>query len=195
MPDLGEMQKELAALRAARDAAAFDARTLALRTESLKTRRAELARVARGDDNAASQVATVDREIATLQSALTEKRAGIVDLRTRLERGASHLTASPLDDLIAQLDDHTPFLLFPVRLETKFARTNRQLNLRVRIFPDDVLISTHDPLLSQGERDAGLVYWAERARAHRLRAENRRAAKIGSCSQLALRYSRPRARS
>ena len=72
MPDLGEMQKELAALRAARDAAAFDARTLALRTESLKTRRAELARVARGDDNAASQVATVDREIATLQSALTE---------------------------------------------------------------------------------------------------------------------------
>src|SRR5262245_56910036 len=194
MPDLGDMQKELAALRAARDAAAFDARALALRMESLKSRRAELARVARGDDNAESQAATVDREIATLQSALTEKRAGIVELRALVDRGAVHLADTPLDDRVAQLDDHPPFLLCPVRLETKFARTNEQLNLRVRIFPDDVLVSTHDPLLSQGERDSGLAYWAERARALGLSAGDRRAAEIGAWSQLALRYGGPRAR-
>ena len=48
--------------------------------------------------------------------------------------------------------------------------------------------------MSQGERDAGLVYWAERARAHGLGAEDRRAAEIGGWSQLALRYGGPRAR-
>src|SRR5262245_47619078 len=126
MPGLGDMQRELAALRAARDATAFDARALALRTDSLKSRRAELARVAQGDDNAASQVVAIDRELATLQSALMEKRASIADLRTRLERSALNLAAAPLDDLIAQLDNHTPFLLFPVRLETKFARTHEK---------------------------------------------------------------------
>src|SRR5581483_5968529 len=41
---------------------------------------------------------------------------------------------------LAFLDDRTPFLLFPVRIETIFAGNE----LRVRIFPDEIAVHTHE---------------------------------------------------
>ncbi len=96
--------------------------------------------------------------------------------------------------LMSGLDDHVPFLLFPVRLETKFARDVNGASLRVRIFPDAVNISTHDPLLSQGEQASGAAYWAERARALGLGADERRGVELAAWSHLAARYGGPRAR-
>ena len=90
-----------------------------------------------------------------------------------------------------QCSAELPFLLLPVRIEARFVefteaapvptlgqpspvpaperlpgrpqvphtRTVRQL--RVRVFPDDVSILTHEPDLTIPERDAGIAHWRE----------------------------------
>ena len=55
------------------------------------------------------------------------------------------------------LDDATPFLLLPVRLETRFAAGPAEL--WVRVYPDDCLVDTFDPVLTDGEVANGQVYW------------------------------------
>lgn len=49
-----------------------------------------------------------------------------------------------------------PILLMPMRIETRF----RGDELWVRIYPDQVLVDTHEPRLTQSEKDAGLAYQA-----------------------------------
>ncbi|MFC0506522.1 hypothetical protein [Micromonospora costi] len=56
--------------------------------------------------------------------------------------------------------DH-PLALFPVRVETRFVGTD----LRVRIYPGDFHVDTHEPELTGTERDWGRRYWAELAAA------------------------------
>ena len=63
------------------------------------------------------------------------------------------------------LDDRIPILLFPVRIETRFFGNADKPELRVRIFPDDIAITTHETALSSGEAAAGRLFWTERASA------------------------------
>ena len=72
--------------------------------------------------------------------------------------------------------------------------TGRGVDLRVRIFPDDVQVSAHDPLLSKAERDAGNAYWVDRTNALSLASDERRNAEQGAWSMLAARFGGPRAR-
>jgi hypothetical protein len=72
---------------------------------------------------------------------------------------------------VASLADDSPFLLFPVRIETRFrtatprgtqpelARVAAQQELLVRIYPDDCSIDTFEPLLSQSELTNSKAYW------------------------------------
>ena len=84
---------------------------------------------------------------------------------------------------LRSLDDRTPFLLFPVRLETIFvpmqsAEGLPQTELWVRIYPDDVAVHTHERILTDSEVVAGELYWTELVTAEHLRDErdNRRRA-------------------
>jgi predicted nucleic acid-binding Zn-ribbon protein len=84
---------------------------------------------------------------------------------------------------LSNLDDRTPFLLFPVRLETIFVPVQSveglsQTELWVRIYPDDVVIHTHEQVLTDSEVSAGELYWTELVTAEHLREErdNRRRA-------------------
>ena len=56
-----------------------------------------------------------------------------------------------------------PFLLLPVRIETRFFGGADKPELRVRIFPDDVAITTHETALSAGEAEAGASSGGPRA--------------------------------
>src|SRR5262249_42090462 len=56
---------------------------------------------------------------------------------------------------IERLNDSTPILLLPVRLETRFKGNE----LWVRIFPDDCWIDTFDPILTEAEVEAAKTYW------------------------------------
>ncbi len=97
-------------------------------------------------------------------------------------------TASPAEQ-ITTLSDENPFVLLPVRLETRFMKdTNGGDELWVRIFPDDIAIETHNPELTAEEIEAGEIYWNERWRAA-TDQERRR----GAWRALVTRYGTPRA--
>ena len=49
--------------------------------------------------------------------------------------------------------------LLPVRVETRFDRSEASPALLVRIYPDSILADSHEPLLTAAEADAGRAYW------------------------------------
>lgn len=192
MATLEETQTVMARTRVERDAAIAGMRALKTQAREL---RVEIARVARGDprnpevDRLQSKLDGIERERVSLDG----RAAG---LDADLLGHAAGLAQVSIDDLFAQLDDHLPVVMLPVRLETKFTLDNARdgAALRVRIFPDDIHVSTHDPALSAGEFDAGATYWTERARAVGLTPDERRIAEAGAWSLIAKRCGGPRAR-
>jgi hypothetical protein len=56
---------------------------------------------------------------------------------------------------VARLPATEPIVLFPVRLETRFDGTQ----LKLRVFPDEVCLNTHETALTQAEYDAGQDYY------------------------------------
>ena len=81
-------------------------------------------------------------------------------------RGDELQTIAPPQQLVEQLEDDFPFLLLPVRLETRFmAAKNGGRELRIRIFPDDIAVQTHETALTHDETLAGQTFWEETWRA------------------------------
>ena len=68
--------------------------------------------------------------------------------------------ADRFDADVAGLSGGVPIALLPVRIEARFADDAREL--RVRIFPDQIHVDTHEPALTAAERDAGTAYWRAR---------------------------------
>ena len=65
---------------------------------------------------------------------------------------------------IEQLNDATPILLMPVRLETRFKTGNDPAGnagnqLWVRVYPDDCWIDSFDPILTETEVSNATAYW------------------------------------
>ncbi len=64
---------------------------------------------------------------------------------------------------IKNLNDAFPFLLFPVRIETRFkkvmVRETTTDQLWVRIYPDDCLIDSFEEMLSETEIKNAIQYW------------------------------------
>lgn len=62
--------------------------------------------------------------------------------------------------LIENWDAKIPVLLMPLRVETTFVNTGMgQQELWVRIYPDDIAVYQHEPLLSEKEFAEGKNYW------------------------------------
>jgi hypothetical protein len=59
---------------------------------------------------------------------------------------------------VATLAGGVPIALLPVRLEARFV----DAEVRVRIFPDQIHLDSHETGLTAQERDAGMSYWRER---------------------------------
>jgi hypothetical protein len=193
MATLEETRTAMAGMRAERDAARTGARALDAQARQL---RAEIARVARGGPRQDDEIDRLQRELDGIQRERASQRARAAELDAGLLGRTAGLAQASIDELFGQLDDHLPVVLLPVRLETKFAlEAGRDgVALRVRIFPDDIHVSTHDPALSPAELDAGAAYWSERSRALGLAPEERRTAEVGAWSLVAERFGGPRAR-
>ncbi|HEU5000269.1 MAG TPA: hypothetical protein VFT68_15105, partial [Lapillicoccus sp.] len=67
-------------------------------------------------------------------------------------------TGPELEARVAGLDGAVPVALLPVRLEARFVDDE----LRVRIFPDQIHLDSHEPELTPRERSAGEAYWTAR---------------------------------
>ena len=67
-------------------------------------------------------------------------------------------SAADFEARVAALAGGVPVALLPVRLEARFVDDE----LRVRIFPDQIHLDSHEPELTADERDAGEAYWRAR---------------------------------
>lgn len=64
-------------------------------------------------------------------------------------------------EVVKELDDSIPFLLLPVRIETRFMVEGDSKELWLRIYPDDIAVHTHEKLLTDKEVAEGIKYWKE----------------------------------
>jgi hypothetical protein len=80
---------------------------------------------------------------------------------------------------VSMVDDHTPFLLLPLRLETRFRSLSRPdgptTQLWVRVYPDDCFVDAFEPLPSENEIASTQRYWALMWRARGIEAQERAA--------------------
>jgi hypothetical protein len=156
MADITDLHLAAASARTARDSTRLEVRQGALRLHAIEQ---ELARARRGkrDPQAPDPVAALEREQAILRETVDAATRNLATGRDRISATLHPFFLDP-ENLVAQLDDSVPFLLFPVRIETKFAGDE----LRVRIFPDDIAVAHHEKALTVGEKDAGERYWGSR---------------------------------
>lgn len=121
----------------------------------------------------------VDRAQATERLRAAEKER----LTARRFLGDRYVDFFPFSDpttFVAQLTDTVPFLLFPVRVETRFKTVPigdgaMRPELWVRIYPDDCLIDTFEPTLSGTEITAARRYYIELYKAAGIEARERAA--------------------
>jgi hypothetical protein len=67
---------------------------------------------------------------------------------------------TPVINTPPALDAKTPLLLLPVNIETRFMQVNeREAQLWVRIYPDQIAINAHEPELTAQETADGQSYW------------------------------------
>ncbi len=165
MPDLNELRRLADTERAKRDETA---RALGVERAKLVALRAEAASLAR----------RLDRESPAQRKRQGALARAIADSETRVEAlGKARASArdtlagiygrfEPVTDprkAITALDARFPILLFPVRLETRFVtRPGLEAQVRqllVRVYPDDCLVDTFDPDLSDNEVKNLRRYW------------------------------------
>ncbi|AGW90326.1 hypothetical protein [Cupriavidus sp. DF5525] len=110
-----------------------------------------------------------------LQSAIAQASGSLGRCKAELGGLVGGLYTDPHPrKALARLDDGTPFLLFPVRIESIFVPTGRGTELWVRIYPDDIVVHTHEATLTDTEVAAGELYWVELVAAEHLRDERDR---------------------
>jgi hypothetical protein len=96
-----------------------------------------------------------EAEHGRLNDALVKSRA---DLHSAI--GGLFVNPHPADQ-VARLDDSIPFLLMPVRIETRFVTNGNIPEMLLRIYPDDIAIHTHEQTLTDDEVAQGKAYWIE----------------------------------
>jgi hypothetical protein len=133
-----------------------------LRAAASAVKRAERAAVEglRGDQRRRADPIPI---AADLKRALTAAERGMRVAETaflRAERDFAVAVPDPRRDL-GQLPDTDPFLLFPVRLETRF----KGRELLVRIYPDSLLSDSFEERLSESELKNAKRYWVDDWRA------------------------------
>jgi hypothetical protein len=108
--------------------------------------------------------ASAAREQAQRQA--DQQRAAIRQLRTAIRDGIAAAKQRPHDVMAAPgAGDNTPFLLMPVRVETRFVRDHPQgaspYELWVRVYPDAIAVDSHEPALTDEEVADGQAFWRE----------------------------------
>src|SRR6478752_8877384 len=105
----------------------------------------------------------LDRLIASEkneQSRQQERYRGLRDRLTGIQKDFD-LFIDPRRELASHFSNETPFLLFPLRLETRFKTVNDQAQLWIRVYPDECSVDSFEPLLSRKEVNNAARFWAE----------------------------------
>ncbi len=162
MADFETLQKSIQEARAKLQAKSRDVTVTGEKARALELRTREVARRHAADSDAARAL-TEERQRINRVAALAARD------RERLRGDYAALVEQFLQftdprEHVGRLPDTTPFLLFPVRLETRFKIVARgaatQHQLWVRVFPDECSIDTFDDVLSASEVARAQNYWA-----------------------------------
>jgi hypothetical protein len=194
MSDLDGAWQTVAAARGVRDEARLGQRRALFELQRLDAEIEDVRRIAATDDAARRRLAALERARVAQQEEIATRGQAIVDANQRLtEDVVASFDAAP-QSLISGLDDATPFLLIPLRIETRFGSSDGTPLLRIRIFLDDVAIAQHEKTLTAGEVSGGKSYWSDRIRANAEPEARARAAIVsGAWTQLAIRHGAYRA--
>jgi hypothetical protein len=60
---------------------------------------------------------------------------------------------------VLRIEATSPVVLLPVRIETRFGTQGPAKVLRVRIYPDEIFLNTHEYAVTAEEKQAGIDYW------------------------------------
>lgn len=148
--------------RETRSALSIAEKTLYVRRNKLRHKRDQLIIAIRQGGSESEIARALSREIQSLEAQAARDneahRIAIANL------GRTMVEFPQLDqpwDLVEQLNDEIPFLMLPVRLETRFMTIDDSKELWVRIFPDAIAVHTHEEALTEDEFNAGITYWLE----------------------------------
>jgi hypothetical protein len=168
MADFDQSRDQIRKSREQRDAAASAIAAANERLKKIANRQTELGRVFNDHD----QQAIAERDkLAREKEAIQTELGRLGDAKqTAISAEAAALKdwavfTDPVEG-IRRLNDDTPILLMPVRLETRFKSVGvagiaaPASQLWVRIYPDDCWIDSFDPVLTDTEVTNAKAYWA-----------------------------------
>ncbi len=99
-------------------------------------------------------------EVSALQPALDAAAAQVAATGAGHTAAALAYTALAAQEPLFADGNAGPVLLLPLRLEAVYATSaDGGPELRVRVFPDDIHVDSHEPGLTPGEQRAGRDYW------------------------------------
>jgi hypothetical protein len=173
MAGLSEHQAAFTAARAEREAARARLRANSTAVDATEAELESLRRQLAGNPDLASRIGALERALANRRHARDQAKARLGGFDAKLGEMIGDAVFADPARLVEQLDDRTPFLLLPVRLETRFWTEGEQHELRVRIFPDTIAVTAHEEALTAGEVDAARGFWRRRAAAARLGDDER----------------------
>lgn len=148
-------------------------------------------------DQLQAELNSILAQIPGLQATIAATGGQLAALSPQLDdyqaaRDAATARLLGTDRLAGPVETRYPLLLLPVRLETRFlpARDGGGTELRVRVYPDDLHVDTHEPGLTEEEQRWGQHFWDQIGVGPASdRAERRQQA----WQQLAERFGAPRA--
>lgn len=162
MPQFEDDQKRLNEARAAQAGAGDELARARQRLDRVERQLRLLARSDPDGDAAralAEEQRVLEARIKALGATLVRAKEQLADAFTRFDTWAD-----PRRNLAAFNDD-IPIMLFPLRMETRFKTVNEQgasrSQLWVRVFPDECLVDTFDPGLTESEVANATRFWRE----------------------------------
>ena len=120
----------------------------------------EAQRTLTGSDLDAFETALQDAETAladarTLETQRQDELADALDAWIATSASPVSQPEASAEEDFSRLESATPIVLFPIRVETRFLNNE----LWVRVFPDEILLDTHEVALTEEERDAARAYY------------------------------------
>ena len=113
-----------------------------------------------------AQRSQTDTDLEPFRAALDAAAQALVDARQAEGQAFAALQSAlaawlppgtPVEDDIVRLPSTSPIVLFPVRLETRFGAAS----LKVRVYPDEIFLNTHEAALTVEEHAAARRYYEE----------------------------------
>lgn len=113
-----------------------------------------------------AELSQVNAQITVTQDLVTRKQAEVAALSAqgdehRAARDAATARLLGTDRLTGTVATTHPLILFPVRVETRFAarRAGPGTDLLLRVYPDDIHLNSHEPGLTEEEERRGKEFW------------------------------------